>query len=61
MSETLMSTFFFTEQRENYFPSTGKNPYRDFLRSNSKSPVQGKNPYRDFLFKHPYRNFGKTL
>ena len=31
---------FLTEQRANYFPSTGKNPYRDVFRSNSKSPVQ---------------------
>ena len=26
-------------QRANYFSSTGKIPYRDFLKSNSKSPV----------------------
>ena len=32
---------FFMEQRANYFPSTGKNPYRDVFRSNSKSPAQG--------------------
>ena len=60
----LNQRFFFTGQRANYFPSTGKNPYRDFSRSNSKSPVQGENPYRDFFVQtqsHPYRDFGKSL
>ena len=40
------SNVFFTGQRANYFSSTGKNLYtgRDFLRSNSKSPVQRKIP-----------------
>ena len=52
---------FFNGAKSKLFLHSGKNPYRDFLRSNSKSPVQREIRIGMFSFKRKvFNNRGKT-